>query len=83
MSEKKEVKKEKRYQGYFLMDSGLKVPFDISEEDGDANFAISLYGNMEFPWIKGDVIWLGEDVDMKILADRIIGWDINEYEQEV
>ena len=80
--EKSKIQKEKRYEGYFLMDSGLKVPFDISEEDGGENFSVSLYGNMEFPFEKGEVIWLGEDKDMKILADRIIGWNINEYEQE-
>ena len=73
------IEKETRYEGYFLMDSGLKIPFDISEEDGGNNFSISLYGNMEFPFEKGDFIWLGEDNDMKILADRVIGWSINEY----
>lgn len=73
-----ETQKETRYQGYFLMDSGFKVPFDISEEDGGDAFAISLYGNMEFPWVKGDVIWLGENENVKILADRILGWDIYE-----
>jgi len=75
--------KEKRYYGYFLMDSGLKVKFDISEEDGGENFSVSLYGNGEFPFKKGDVIWLGEENDVKILVDRIIGWQIDEYEQEI
>lgn len=76
-----EKQKQKRYRGYFLIDSGLKVPFDISEEDGGEEFNLSLYGNMEFPYEKGDVIWFGEDSNLKLLADRVIGWDINEYEE--
>ena len=72
--------KEIRYKGYFLMDSGLKIPFDISEEDGGEKFAISLYGNIKFPFEKGEIVWLGEDNNLKILADRIVGWDIDEYE---
>lgn len=71
---------EKRYKGYFLMDSNIKVTFDISEEDGGENFSSSLYGKSEFPWEKGDNIWLGVNKDVIILADRIIGWDISEYE---
>ena len=62
------------------MDSGLKIPFDISEEDGGEKFAISLYGNGEFPFEKEEIVWLGEDNNLKILADRIVGWDIDEYE---
>ena len=77
---KNKLEIEKRYDGYFLMDSGLKVPFDISEEDGGEDFSIFLYRNMKFPFKKEDVVWLGEDENVKILADRIIGWDINEYE---
>lgn len=72
----KEINKEVRYNGYFLMDSGFKVEFDISKEDGGDNFEVSLYGNMEWPFEKGDVIWLGEESDLRILADRVIGWDI-------
>lgn len=82
MADKKEIKKEKWYSGYFLMDSGLKVPFDISEEVGGEDFRISLYGNMEFPFEKGDIIWLGEESEVRILADRIIGWNIDEYERD-
>jgi len=80
--DKKKVVMEKYYVGYFLMDSGIKVPFEISEEDGGEDFSISLYENMEFPWVKGDIIYLGEMSGMKILADRIIGWDISEEERE-
>ena len=79
----KQIKKEKRYEGYFLMDSGLKVGFDISEEDGGENFSISLCGNYEFPFEKGKSIWLGEDKNVNLLVDRIIGWQISEYEKEI
>ena len=79
----KKIQKEKRYSGYFLMDSGLKLKFDVSEEEGGENFSMSLYGNYEFPYEKGDTIWLGGNDDVKILVDRIIGWSINEYEQEI
>ena len=82
MSKRKKIETETRHTGYFLMDSGLKVPFDISEEDGDENFK-SLYGDMEFLWERGDVIWLGEENDTKILVDRIIGWDITSYVAEL
>lgn len=77
---KKIEEKETRYSGYFLMDSGLKVDFDISENDGGDYFSIALYGNGKWPFEKGGIIWLGEDKDVKILADRVIGWDINEYQ---
>jgi len=35
---------------------------------------------MEFPFEKGDIIWLGEESDLKLLSDKVIGWDISEYE---
>lgn len=79
----KKIQQEKRYEGYFLMDSGLKVFFDISEDEGGENFSVSLYGNSAFPFKQGDVIWLGEDSDLRLLADKVIGWDINEYEQQI
>lgn len=79
----KKIQKEKRYSGYFLMDSGLKVKFDVSEEEGGENFSVSLCGNFEFPFEKGDKVWLGEDNNCFILVDRIIGWQIEEYEQEI
>ena len=78
----KEAKKEVRYEGYFLMDSGLKVPFYISEEDGGENFSLSLYGNVEFPFEKDDVIWLGEDSNLILRADKVVGWEIDKYESE-
>jgi len=80
MKKTKQIQREKRYNGYFLMDSGLKIPFDISEEDGGENFSISLYGNMEFPFDKNDIIWLGEDSGLKLRADKVIGWEIDECE---
>ena len=77
--EKKVVEKQIRYSGYFLIDSGAKIPFDISEEDGYEEFA-DLANNSSFSFKKGDYIWLGEDSNLKLLVDRVIGWDINEYE---
>ena len=74
---KKEVQKDIRYEGYFLIDSGLKIEFDISAEEGGEHFEL-LYGNSEFTWKKGDAIWLGEENDYLILADRIIGFSISE-----
>ena len=74
------AKKEKKYVGYFLMDTGIKVPFDVSEENGGKNFSLHLYGNCEFPWEKGDSIWLGEKNPCFILADRIIGFEVDEYD---
>jgi len=71
---------QKGYVGYFLIDSGLKVKFDVTEEEGGEEFSLYLYGNCEFPWEKGDSIWLGEEADYYILADRVIGWSIREYE---
>ena len=76
MAEKqKEI--QRGYVGYFLMDSGLKVKFDVTEEEGGEEFSFYLCDNSEFPWERGDIIWLGEEY---ILADRVIGWSIREYE---
>lgn len=81
MKKEIEVKLEKeiRYTGYFLIDSGYKVNFDISKEDGGDEFA-ELYNNMIFSFKTGGCIWLGEDSSLKLIVDRVIGWDINEYE---
>lgn len=76
----KQIQKEKRYIGYFLLDSGVKINFDISEEDGGEEFSIELYGNGNFPFEKGGYIWLGENNSMFLLVDRIVGWKIDEYE---
>ena len=35
---------------------------------------------LKIPFEKGEIVWLGEDNNLKILADRIVGWDIDEYE---
>lgn len=80
---KKIQKEEIRYEGYFLMDSGLKIPFDISEEDGGENFSLYLDGNLEWPFEKGDVIWLGRNNELRLLTDKIIGWYIYEYKEKI
>ena len=77
---KKIVIKEKWYRGYFLIDSGIKINFDLSENDGGDDFSVELYGNSRFPWEKDNSIWLGSSMDLQLLASRIIGWDIEEYE---
>ena len=38
---------------------------------------------MKFPFEKDDIIWLGENSEIKLRADKVIGWEINEYEQEI
>ena len=71
--EKKEVKSV-LFSGYFLMDSGIRIHFEMPEEkDDDDNFA-ELVRNNGFSWKKGDQIWLGEDMDISIFADRVIGF---------
>ncbi len=76
---KEEIQTETRYEGYFLMDSGIKVSFDMSEDEGDEEMRL-LYGNLEFTYEKGGVIWLGESTNMVILVDRIIGFSVREYQ---
>jgi hypothetical protein len=75
----KEKTIEKRYEGYFLMDSGVKVFFDISEEDGDTKFKL-LYDEAKFSWEREDTIWLGEDSELRVLANKVIGYYISEYD---
>ena len=75
-------KKELRYRGYFLLDTGTKISFDISENDGGENFSKELYGNANFPWKKGDTIWMGEDNDYSLLVERIIGFHVEEVEEK-
>ena len=72
----KKTQKEKRYRGYFLMDSGIKIFFDISEEEGGEEFW-ELYSNSNFLFEGGSCIWLGDE--RYILTDRIIGFSIDEY----
>lgn len=80
MAKEKEKPKEKRYEGYFLMDCGLKIPFDISEENGGDKFK-ELCWDLKFSWEKGDTIWLGEE--LQIIVDKIVGFSINDYEKEI
>lgn len=73
----KQQTEEIRYVGYFLMEGGLKVKFDISQEDGGTEFE-ELYNNDIIFWEKSDFIWLGEESELKVIADKIIAWDIRE-----
>jgi hypothetical protein len=68
-----------RYAGTFLMESGFKVKFDIADDEWDEGTIFSLQ-NLEFPFEKGESIWLGEANDIKILVDKIIGWNFYDYE---
>jgi len=72
------MKKEIKYSGYFLLDTGLKIEVEISEEDGGENFA-EMATNSDFPYEKGDTIWLGEGNDMLLLVDRIAGFYFTEW----
>lgn len=77
---KKKTQKEVRFNGYFLMDSGIKINFDISEEFNSGKFRKLL--DCEWSFEKDDVIWLGEENPVFILADRIVGFWIDTYEIE-
>ena len=79
---KNNQKKELRYEGYFLMDSGLKVYFDISANDGGENYDYLL--NAEFKWSQGETIYVeNEGEDFLIRADKVVGFSIREYNQEI
>ncbi len=76
----KENRKELRYEGYFLIDSGLRVNFDISASDGGENYDHLL--NAEFKWERGDAIYVeNEGDDFLLLANKVIGFFIREYSQ--
>lgn len=74
-------KKEKRYgyDGFFLMDSGLKIYFIVDGDEAEEGFD-ALYNNCDFSWEKGGIIWLGERSNLTILVDKVIGWEINQFE---
>ena len=74
----KEIEGEKRYKGYFLMDSGIKIYFDILAQECGDDFS-ELYDNSKFLFERGDCVWLGEKNNSFILVDRIVGFSINEY----
>jgi len=79
-----ETEKQLRYEGHFLMDSGLKVYFDISAENGGEKYD-SLYGDCEFRWGQGEIIYITQDEGKAfyILADKVIGFVISEYNEEL
>jgi len=80
---------QKYYQGYFLLDTGCKIWFDIDsakiDEDAFAKLSDNAefpFGNdnAEFPFDNNDCIWLG---GVFILAKRIAGFWIDSYEVEI
>lgn len=85
MNKKKELDKPKEvvkhYYGYFLMDSGYKVKFDVAEYDDFGIFEQLHDGDCTQALKQGDTIWMGEDDDYILLADRIIGWSVSMYER--
>jgi len=74
---KNSQEKEKRYAGYFIMESGLKLKFDISEENGGDDFEAMLVS--EYPFDESELVWLGETDDCFIRAKKIIGFYIYDY----
>jgi hypothetical protein len=78
-----EKQKELRYEGYFLMNSGLKVYFDISADNGGENYD-KLCDAAEFNWKQGESIYLENDGEYSfVLADKVIGFSIRDYNQEI
>ena len=69
---------ERRYCGYFILDSGAKIDFDLTEDDGGDAFA-SLF-DCEFKFEDNDLIYLGEDVGGFIRAKRVVGFYIDDYQ---
>lgn len=72
-------KETKRYYGYLLIDSGYKVEFDESECDIDSQL-LEHYNNSKM--FDSDFIYLNSDsTGLCIFTNRIIGININEYEE--
>lgn len=63
------------FAGYFLMEGGLKVEFDIPEEDGGDEFRSML--DCKFVFEDDRMIWLG---DFSIRAKKVLGFYIYDYE---
>ena len=66
---------ETRYGGYFIMDSGLEINFDISEQDGGDEFRELL--DCQFVFGDNDTIWLGESNEIFIRAKKVVGFYID------
>jgi len=78
----KEDEKKFGYDGYFLMDSGLKINFNFLEDSvftGELLYDY-LFNDGEYPFEKGEKFWLGEEKDLFVLADKIVGFTVSEYE---
>ena len=68
------------YFGYFLLDSGLKIEFDIPEDE--ANDIYRKMINAEFE-CDSTTVYLGEyAICPFILTKKIIGFQIDTYEKE-
>jgi len=80
VSDKKTATKEKVYEGYFLMDTGFRLHFVVSEDIGGEHFELLCDGGL-WPYNQDDIIYLGVDYP-NLLADRIAGWSINSRDEE-
>ena len=74
-----ELPAERYYAGYFIMDSGLKIDFDISEDDGGDEFK-ELF-DAKFVFDDKNTIWLGEISEDFIRAKKVVGFYIYDYEE--
>lgn len=75
----KKTEEELYYNGYFLMDSGLKIHFDISAIDGGDFFA-ALNESGEFTLDESETVWLGEEAETPFIrVKKIMGFNINDY----
>jgi hypothetical protein len=77
------IQKEVRYEGYFIMEGGFKVNFNISADDGGEKLN-SLYGNSAFEWEQEESIYLeNKGKEFFILAKKVIGFFIRCYHEKL
>lgn len=69
------------YEGYLLLDSGLKLEFRETEGDVDSMIS-SLYDDGCATWERGDVVMIKKPNGgyLNILTDKIVGWNIDSYQ---
>lgn len=69
------------YYGHFLIDSGVKLEFDVRDDEVNDEFD-KMMNNVEFPnGVK--LLYLGESSPTSFLrTQKIVGYNINTYESE-
>lgn len=78
----KQLEQEKivHYCGHFLMDSGLKIEFDVPTDEVDEKEFEEMVNNARFP-DNGNVLYLGNSADTPFLRrQKIVGYEIDSYE---